>query len=242
MPAAVAQLQNEASWKETQRAIDEAVEKIEEAGVNTPDAEFIRRANAVTGPWRNPDGSYQMDAFGWFTRSGLTDDHDELLMGLRDRQNQQKAELYNAIHQYAPYTAGNDTWNLLNRYWTDKDLDPYQVEALTENIMSALQQAAEAKIRRMEQDLETQLQPPEMNSSWLRYLNADMWRTGGGSSQEGITHGDMEGFRTLPQQLQKAAKEGTMAGVSGIRVYMDGAAVGYMVAPYVSQEIAKGAG
>ena len=55
---------------------------------------------------------------------------------------------------------------------------------------------------------------------------------------EGLTSDDVSGFKGLPGQIMQAAKAGTAAGVSGIRVYMDGVAVGHLVAPTVSQDIA----
>ena len=45
---------------------------------------------------------------------------------------------------------------------------------------------------------------------------------------------DIKRFNGLPAELQVAAQRGTAAGVSGIRVYLDGATVGRLVAPYVN--------
>lgn len=45
---------------------------------------------------------------------------------------------------------------------------------------------------------------------------------------------DIKKFNGLPAELQVAAQRGTAAGVSGIRVYLDGASVGRLVAPYVN--------
>ena len=70
-------------------------------------------------------------------------------------------------------------------------------------------------------------------------LSADTWQRGGSSAQEGITPGDMESFRGLPGAMQNAIREGAKAGVSGIKVVMDGVTVGRLVAPTVSQEIAR---
>ena len=83
---------------------------------------------------------------------------------------------------------------------------------------------------------EKQLKMEDIPQSW--WLNGDQW-SNTGNQQEGITSGDLANFNSLPAQLQKAAQAGTAAGVSGIRVYMDGASVGRLVAPYVSQIIAR---
>ena len=49
---------------------------------------------------------------------------------------------------------------------------------------------------------------------------------------------DLKTFNALPPEMQKAVAAGAAAGVSGIRVTLDGAAVGRMIAPYVSSLIA----
>ena len=48
---------------------------------------------------------------------------------------------------------------------------------------------------------------------------------------------DIRRFNSLPAELQAAAQRGTASGVSGIRVYLDGATVGRMVAPYVDAQL-----
>lgn len=72
------------------------------------------------------------------------------------------------------------------------------------------------------------------NASWL---NSELWRNAG--QQDGITGADLQGFRSLPGQLQAAARSGVAAGVSGIQVNLDGYRVGSLVAPYVSEMIAR---
>ena len=77
----------------------------------------------------------------------------------------------------------------------------------------------------------------DLPAEW--WLNGGQWSGAtGNSQQDGITSGDLQSFRNLPAQLQRAAQNGTASGVSGIRVYLDGAVVGRLVAPYVSAEIA----
>ena len=81
----------------------------------------------------------------------------------------------------------------------------------------------------------------------LRFLNADQWLGGGGNSggssqQEGITSSDIDTFRRMPAQIELAAQRGTAKGVSGIKVTLDGVAVGRLMAPIVSQMIARDIG
>ena len=53
---------------------------------------------------------------------------------------------------------------------------------------------------------------------------------------------DLKTFNALPPHIQQAAAAGVAAGVSGIRVMLDGAAVGRMLAPFISQQIAEAVG
>lgn len=52
---------------------------------------------------------------------------------------------------------------------------------------------------------------------------------------------DIKRFNGLPAELQLAAQRGTASGVSGIRVYLDGATVGRLVAPYVGAALGQSA-
>lgn len=53
---------------------------------------------------------------------------------------------------------------------------------------------------------------------------------------------DLKTFNALPPHIQQAAAAGVAAGVSGIRVMLDGAAVGRMLTPFISQVIASEVG
>ena len=60
------------------------------------------------------------------------------------------------------------------------------------------------------------------------------WWLHGSESGEGITNENLTAFNSLPGKMEKAVAK----AVGGIRVYLDGQAVGYLVTPYVSQNIA----
>ena len=62
------------------------------------------------------------------------------------------------------------------------------------------------------------------------------------ASSDKIASADFKRFNGLPVEIQRAAQAGTAAGVNGIKVYMDGSAVGRLVAPYVSAIIANAVG
>ena len=55
--------------------------------------------------------------------------------------------------------------------------------------------------------------------------------------KEGNMDGDTSGLKSIPGQMKAAVKE----GVENIRVTLDGERVGRLVAPYVSQQIARDA-
>ena len=61
------------------------------------------------------------------------------------------------------------------------------------------------------------------------------WWLHGDDKGEGITNENLTAFNKLPGEMKKAVKE----GVSGIRVYLDGRAVGSAVADEVSRQIAS---
>ena len=68
-------------------------------------------------------------------------------------------------------------------------------------------------------------------------LDPAVWQSGGGSG--GITSAVLQQFRGLPASIAAAAASGTAKGVSGITVQLDGYTVGRLVAPYVSESIAR---
>ena len=77
----------------------------------------------------------------------------------------------------------------------------------------------------------------------LEDLPSDWWRTTGSwgatDSENGVTSADLEGFRGLPASMESAVQRGAARGISGIQVTIDGYAAGRILAPYVSQEIAR---
>ena len=76
----------------------------------------------------------------------------------------------------------------------------------------------------------------DLPTNW--WMDAEAWmRTG--SENNGITSGDLANFRSLPGSVAAAVKSGAAQGVSGIKVYLDGVEVGRLVAPYVSETIAR---
>ena len=73
-----------------------------------------------------------------------------------------------------------------------------------------------------------------MPAGWYKDI-LDTLGTGGEKS--GLTSEDISGFKSLPEQMQKAAEDGARAGISGMTLEMDKYQVGRIVAPVVSEEI-----
>ena len=75
------------------------------------------------------------------------------------------------------------------------------------------------------------------------WLDAANWQ----NREDKITSADLQNFRGLPENMAKAVEQATAAGaasgaargVSGIQVHLDGYTVGRLVAPYVSEMIAR---
>ena len=69
-----------------------------------------------------------------------------------------------------------------------------------------------------------------IDTAGIEDLPADWWRNGGGLTSE-----DVSGFKSVPGLMKAAVRE----GVSGIKVSLDGYRVGELIAPYVSEMIAR---
>jgi hypothetical protein len=145
------------------------------------------------------------------------------LLGLSWRQNQERGEMMGTLFQIA----GGDTVDDLLALWGGQIFSPEKIDELYNTVFGTLEQGFNYAGR-------TQL--PGWN-----FLSADAWNGigSGGSQQEGVSSQDLQGFRGLPGQVAQSAREGVAAGISGIKVYMDGTVVGHLVAPVVSREIAR---
>lgn len=72
----------------------------------------------------------------------------------------------------------------------------------------------------------------DLPSTWFK-VNADWWKTGG--NENGVTRQDLNNLNTMPDKVGNAIK----TNMNGIKVQLDGRTVGNLVAPYVSQYIAR---
>ena len=88
-------------------------------------------------------------------------------------------------------------------------------------------------INKMLDQMENAENMSDLPSSWWREVTDVV-----GKNQNPITRGDLNGVQSVLASLGAQVQIGAARGVSGIQVTLDGAAVGRMVAPYVSQYIA----
>lgn len=104
-------------------------------------ADYNRRMNAANLP--DDNAQFISEAAVALGTNGQVDwdKAENLLNGLAKRQNKQKAELYNLLKDST--TAGENTWNLLNKFWEGAELDPTQVNELLQDITDAFANNAE---------------------------------------------------------------------------------------------------
>ena len=127
------------------------------------------------------------------------------------------------------YASGNGSDEGFDRAWTNFENSFGENEA----VFNRLNDMMDRLMTELDKNGE------DLNDDKWRDLPAEWWLNAGANQQNGVTSEDLAGFRNLPAQMQRAAQAGTAAGVSGIRVNLDGRAVGELVAPYVSRAIAR---
>ena len=127
------------------------------------------------------------------------------------------------------YASGSGSEEGFDRAWTNFENSFGENEAVFNRLNDMMD--------RLMQQLDSNGE--DLTDDRWRDLPAEWWLNAGANQQNGVTSEDLAGFRNLPAQIQRAAQAGTANGVSGIRVNLDGRAVGELVAPYVSRAIAR---
>ena len=127
---------------------------------------------------------------------------------------------------------GTDTYEEYDRAWE------YAQKILGDDFGAVMEQL----IQKMDENPNWMKNGDIPLSWWEGAMNPANWNGGqnnGAMNQNGITSSDLQNFQKLPSGMQRAVEAGARAGVSGIRVDLDGASVGRLVAPYVSEYIAS---
>ena len=240
-PAVIAQKNDEARWKEELESAEAAADALEETlGESSQDAEILRSAAQAVGPKRKADGSYETDATGWFLNMNPTQQAEAVLQSLSDPK--MRGILYSDFRRYGDMendsVAGWNPWTMMMRYWGMPVEDAYGnkvTEPLSQGeideLVTYIRDIYQKKVEEQTQNQENMDTATLMSDAVAEMkVNTQSTKT----ASETVAGMDIKKFNGLPAELQTAAQRGTAAGVSGIRVYLDGATVGRLVAPYVN--------
>ena len=118
---------------------------------------------------------------------------------------------------------GDEDWAM----WDELETYFQGQEDLLDRLEEAISQMTESDDWEQREDLP---------ANW--WLEASSWRNAG-NNESGLTSSDLAGFRSLPAAMSSAVAAGAAKGVSGITVQLDGYTVGRLVAPYVSEAVAR---
>ena len=201
-----------AAQADAEKKVEERRERrLEAAGNldNSQDAQFLQQMADALGLKRDANGNLVKNIIGQNWIGGNEAEIERMLMGMGDRSDLEKAQLYNILKE--TYTgAGYSTWAELQRMWSGEGLELGRMTALAEAIADAYSNGGPSP---------------------------DWWTTQGGNAgnTDGLTAVDAQNMTSAVQQMPSAVAK----GISGIRVNLDGQTVGRLVAPYVSQQIAS---
>ena len=240
-PAVIAQKNDEARWKEELESAEAAADALEETlGESSRDAEILRSAAQAVGPKRKADGSYETDATGWFLNMNPTQQAETVLQSLSDPK--MRGILYSDFRRYGDMendsVAGWNPWTMMMRYWGmpvedafgNKVTEPLSQGEIDE-LVTYIRDIYQKKVEEQTQNQDNMDTATLMSDAVAEMkVNTQSTKT----ASETVAGMDIKKFNGLPAELQTAAQRGTAAGVSGIRVYLDGATVGRLVAPYVN--------
>jgi len=134
-PALFAQNESIERTRQQQQELEEAAAAMKEAG--DENADFIERSAAAMGLVKDENGNEAKNILGQ-SYTQMSDEYGDLLMGLQSRQGAERAKLVLALQGKA--AAGNDAWNMLNRYWNGNDLDPGEVQELLSVVTNAMKE------------------------------------------------------------------------------------------------------
>lgn len=263
-PAVIAQAQNEEEWKAEREAAEAVAEAAESMG---EDATLLRQLIEAGNVKKDANGEYKRNFLG-FLDMNPTDQADYILQALGDVKMRgllySDILTYGPVNGAGDRatSSGNYAWNELLRYWgeyTDENgrretepLDRQRIEALVEYLremeINKLNHQMEEQGQRdlsgaleeaMEQALDNSGADGDLPADWYTVTGSGWNRYAGNPDENGISETDLQGFLGVPAGVESAAEKGVKKGISGLRVEIDGQAAGRILAPYVSQEIAK---
>ena len=165
---------------------------------NSLDASWLEQAALALGLKRDANGNLEKNFLGQYVLQGNEQNVYDLLMGLGDRSDLQRAQLHNLLNGSYSTWNQNAAWNELQALWGGSgDFDQGRLNGLLDAIVNAY----EDRISRMEQQ-ETQ-KGQESNT------------------QNTLTSADLAAFTGLPGQIAQAVR----SGISGITITISQGAV-----------------
>lgn len=126
-------------WRTEQQARLQAADEIEAAGGAKWVADFLRDVAEEVGI-KHEDNGEEKKALGIYAWTENTGKLDSLLHDIETWNDEDKQMLHEAVTKYNPYTAGWDTWNLLEKYWSGdtESIDTYALNQALENVADSL--------------------------------------------------------------------------------------------------------
>ena len=155
---------------------------------------------------------------------------EESLDDLGEMQRQALEDLFDAWRETEGEDPGEEEFAEFDRMWD------YAQGIFGDAFGDVLDQL----VQKMDED-PNWMKNDDIPPDWLSVLSSGTWnqRQNGATNENGITRQDLAGFNALPGNIRQAVENGARKGVSGIQVSLDGYRVGQLIAPYVSEMIAR---
>lgn len=142
----------------------------------------------------------------------------------------------------AQRAAAENYWDTLRGYYDGTGVNEADLHAAFDAFEQAFEgqeDAFDRLLNAIEEKIDAgQGGEEDLPYEWFATLNGGAGAANA-ATRDGITSSDLQRFNGLPAGILSAVRAGARDGVSGIRVSLDGRTVGEMVAPYVSEQIAR---
>lgn len=216
------------------------------AEMGGPEGDWLTATAMALGRERDENGEFKKTAFGGIDMQSDYGAQRQILTDLGDRGDIEKARLLASVA--GKHTSqGQDAQMELLRYWESggEGWEDARVTAVLEVVADSYPTLTKIGdlVPKAEGVMEALLD--KVRGGDDQGMPEDWWRTTGSWSKTSAMGGDIvtekqyADFGALPGNVEAASERGVRKGMSGIRVEIDGYAAGRILAPYVSQEIAK---
>ena len=167
-------------------------------------------------------------SFDWARNQRLF--HREQVLGTEENLTASTGGNKQLVDTFVEWVSLQDKMENLDFDATEAEVD--ELQAKINELWEKLQQ--EEEFNKMWDSYQAWREENGMTMFDWKVPDAEWWRPSG-TDENGITHQDMANFNSMPDKTANAVGK----AVGNIKVDMDGATVGRLVAPYVSQYIAS---